>query len=60
MTVYIVAAVLLLEEPALEDAFGDDYVAYKMRVPAFCPLCVPIRGVTADYTGKTGRLGKDD
>ena len=36
-TVYIVAAVVLLEEPKLVEEYGDQYIKYMKRVPRFVP-----------------------
>ena len=40
-TLYIVGGVLYLEEPDLVKDFGEQYIKYQKRVPAF----LPIRGV---------------
>ena len=37
MTLYILSAVIFLEEPALIKEFGDDYKQYMNEVPRFIP-----------------------
>jgi len=40
MTIYVVTATLLWEEPDLcrDEDIGDTYIQYTHEVPAFCPL----------------------
>ena len=41
MSLYILIAVRYLEEPALIELIGDDYVTYTHEVPAYFPIKLP-------------------
>jgi hypothetical protein len=38
MTLYILSAVILLEEPSLKQEIGKDYEEYLQSVPRFFPM----------------------